>query len=124
MSDTIRLELPMPPSVNNMFVNGKNGRGRFASPAYKGWRAEAGWMVKQQIRGRKIDGPYKLDIALVKPHRGRLDLDNRLKAAIDLLVHLQVTPDDSLLRKITAEWVEVGPPCFVTVSSCDGEAAP
>lgn len=116
MSEPIRLELPFPPSTNNLFVNGKSGKGRFTSPAYKGWRAEAGWMVRQQIGARRIDGPYILSVALVRPDKRARDASNYLKAVEDLLVWLNVTDDDSNCRKISAEWVEVGPPCFVIVS--------
>jgi Holliday junction resolvase RusA-like endonuclease len=110
----IKLELPFPPTVNNLFADGKKG-GRFKTPAYKAWRAEAGWLVKQQVGGQKITGVYTLEILLVRPDKRTRDASNYIKAVEDLLVWLSVTEDDTNCRKVSAEWVEEGPPCVAIV---------
>jgi crossover junction endodeoxyribonuclease RusA len=95
------IELPMPPSTNNLFIN--VGRRRTLSPEYRAWREEAGWRLAAQ-RPLAIPGKVSLDIAI--EDTGRLDLDNTLKGCIDLLVHHKVIEGDSrkYVRDIRAHW--------------------
>jgi Holliday junction resolvase RusA-like endonuclease len=120
MTDTLRLELPFPPTVNNLFANGKPGkdgkRRRFMTPAYRKWREEAGWLVRDQIGAQRIAGPYLLTIDLVRPDNRLRDNSNYLKAVEDLLVWLKVTDDDSLNRRSSIGWEDDGPPCVVTIT--------
>ena len=84
------IELPTPPSVNNLFIN--VGRRRTLSPEYRAWREEAGWKLQAQ-RPAPIHGRVCIDIALAD--KGRIDADNSLKAPIDLLVEHKIIQGDS-----------------------------
>lgn len=90
------LDLPIPPSVNNMFP-GRSGR--FKSAEYKAWIKAAGWELNAQ-KVRPVSGPYALTLELPEKMRG--DVDNRLKGISDLLVSHRLTPDDSRAVSATA----------------------
>ncbi len=90
------LDLPIPPSVNNMFP----GRaGRFKSKQYRAWILAAGWELKMQ-KVWPVSGAYALTLELPENMRG--DVDNRLKGISDLLVSHRLTPDDSRAFSATA----------------------
>lgn len=108
----IRYDLPYPPTVNNLFVNGANGR--FKSKAYSAWREAASYSIMEQGRQR-MRGCVSLAIALVKPDKRKRDLSNTIKAIEDLLVAMAVIEDDSLVQRISIQWVADGAPCTVLV---------
>jgi crossover junction endodeoxyribonuclease RusA len=116
------LELPFPPTVNNLFVNGK--KGRFVSPAYKAWKIEAGIIAKAQVRGARIAGPFALELQLSRPDKRRRDASNYIKPVEDLLVWLGITDDDCECQLVSAQWVGRGAGVRVAVRSCKrwGEA--
>lgn len=78
-----------PPSVNNLFVNGR--KGRFPSAEYKQWKTEIGWEIAQQ-RQKPIPGPVRV-ILTFEP--GQTDLDNLLKGSLDALVAHKLIEGDS-----------------------------
>ncbi len=82
------LILPMPPSVNNLFMNIK--RGRAITPEYKAWRTLAGLKLKSQ-HPKPVKGRVALHYLIGK---GRADLDNIAKAPTDLLVEYGVIEGD------------------------------
>jgi len=118
----IYLTLPLPPSSNNMFVNGKAGRGRFISPLYRAWKTEAGLLARSQSKQR-IEGPFAVQINAVRPDKRRRDIDNMIKPLVDLLVAQGFVTDDSEMQQITATWVEKGPPIWMAVRPCTRWAA-
>jgi Holliday junction resolvase RusA-like endonuclease len=91
----------LPPSVNALFANKKGGR--FKTSAYKNWLHDAGWELKEQ-KPPHVPGPYAVDMRFGRKNK-RTDLDNMLKATMDLLVAHHVVADDCLCKKIVAEWV-------------------
>jgi len=101
----IRLELPIPPSLNNAYVN-IPGHGRVASHRLKRWKVEAGWEARCQRPG-KISGPFRFAILLPASLKG--DASNRIKIAEDLMVALQITPDDRHAISSMAEKSEAVP---------------
>lgn len=101
-----------PPSVNNLFVNVR-GKGRVRSDRYKTWLNAAGWDVLQ-ARVKPIHGKVRMALIVARPNR-RADLDNRLKAIGDLLVHQGVLIDDSQIESISAEWSDTIPGCRVVI---------
>jgi Holliday junction resolvase RusA-like endonuclease len=107
----ITLVLPVPPSTNNLFVNGK--RGRYKSQRYKEWEIEADYWFRQQSCDVVI-GAYIVEITLPEMIRG--DIDNRSKALIDFLVAKGLTPDDKHMWKVSIERNPNVPPgeCHVT----------
>lgn len=96
VTERIVVEIPVPPSANNLFLN-TPGHGRVRTKAYRQWTRLAGWRVKEQRPGR-IVGPYRLHLRLPNATRG--DVDNRLKATLDLLVSLGVVDDDRLAQDV------------------------
>ena len=116
----IRYALPYPPSVNNLFANGKSGR--YRTDAYARWAEQAGFSIMEQGR-QKLRGPVSLSIALVKPDRRRRDLSNTIKAVEDLLVSMAVIEDDSLVQRISIQWVGSGEPCTVLIQQAEESLA-
>lgn len=106
---TARACLPLPPSVNAMFVerrrsrNGKSG-GRTITEEYRRWREAAGKLL-MVARLPKILGRIDVDIELPANMRG--DIDNRVKPLIDLLVAHGLIDDDRHVWRITVERVEM-----------------
>jgi Holliday junction resolvase RusA-like endonuclease len=128
--EPIYFSLPLPPSQNNMFVNGKAGRGRFISLRYKAWKNEAAICAYMQNKAR-IEGPFAIQINAVRPHKRRRDIDNYIKPLVDFLVSQGFVSDDSEMQQVTATWVEKGPPIWLAVRPCTrwavdvlGEATP
>jgi hypothetical protein len=92
------LSLPMPPSVNGLYVG--MGKARRRAPVYAAWHDEAGWRINEErAAGRftplKANCWYWTDVRLPLNHIG--DSDNRLKALHDLLHTMGATPDDQWL---------------------------
>ena len=88
----IDVKIPLPPSVNDLYANRRNGRGRIKTRRYKQWINAAGWELLYQ-RARPIYGRYHMVVFL--PHM-RGDPDNRLKALCDLFVAHDLIIDDSI----------------------------
>lgn len=88
------LSLPMPTSVN-MFYSPSFRK----KPAYRAWISEAGWSVCAQRASsgvfRIASGWYCTHIQF--PFSCSIDVDNGIKAVHDLLVNMQLTPDDKWL---------------------------
>jgi len=98
----IRLELTMPPTLNNLFPTGKSG-GRFRSREYERWLKDsetALWLTKFT----PIAGP--VEIAVRYEDAGRRDIDNYFKAIGDFCVKHKLIEGDhrSIVRKVTLEW--------------------
>jgi crossover junction endodeoxyribonuclease RusA len=103
----IYFELPHPPSVNGIWRGGKGGR-HYLSAKYKAWREAAGLIVNTQARGKRIEGPFAVEIQAKRPDKRKRDIDNICKPVLDLLSAMGVTPDDSECQMLHAEWVERG----------------
>lgn len=109
-----RFTVPIPPSTNNLFVNRDRLGGRTASPDYKRWLNDAGWILKAQKR-EIIAAPRGYVRVLVEaPLNRRRDLDNALKPLLDLLVKMSVIADDNLVDDLRI--VRAGTGDNVTVS--------
>jgi Holliday junction resolvase RusA-like endonuclease len=97
--------LPMPPSSNGLFANGKYG-GRFKTQRYCDWINEAGAEILRQ-RPKKLAGPVLLTYEYQEPAgKRKFDLGNREKALTDLLVsHGIIQADDNtIVREIKLKW--------------------
>ncbi len=123
----IVFDLPLPPSVNNLYVN-IPGRGRTKAPSYRLWCNTAGVEAKIQKlgwdyqvlaahQGIILDQKYRLAIDVPENMRG--DVSNRIKAVEDLLVSLQLTPDDRKSHSVTINRVDGVPKgrCLVRILS-------
>ena len=112
----IRYELPYPVSTNSLFFNAS--RGRVKTDRYKAWRKAAGEAILVQGR-KRMHGYVSLSMALVRPDQRRRDLSNTIKAVEDLLVEMRVIDDDSLVQRISIQWVESGPACAVIIQQAE-----
>ena len=100
------IDLPMPPSVNAMTVNLKNG-GRANSALYKRWLEAARYEVMMAWRAAgkpewPADCPMEIRLEVGLEGRNR-DLSNTIKATEDLLVKNLPIPDDCWNDRILIE---------------------
>lgn len=94
-SSAIVLRLDKPFSTNAMyrsFSRGKGGLTTIKSAAYRSWREHALGLLATQ-KWTPIDGAFGLQIKV--PKGNRIDLDNCIKSASDLLRDVGVIKDDS-----------------------------
>lgn len=110
------IRLPIPPSVNSMFVNSRNakGRGRYKSGEYKAWLKESDLLLSVEPAGG-CRGPYRVEIMLPWEMRG--DLDNRIKPVLDFLVSRGITDDDKHLVDVRARRSHTVRDCLVEVEA-------
>lgn len=115
----------MPPSANAMrahFI--VEGRVQSVKSApYAAWKKAAAWEIAAARPGR-IDGPYRLSIAVQRNWRSKRarDIDNTIKPVSDALVAAGVVSDDSLCESVSAKWADdLGGPAVVALI-CVAEA--
>lgn len=115
----IRLHLPFPPSVNSMYANGGNKRGRHKTATYEAWIKLASIAIKDSHR--QALGPYSLSICLEPPDdRRSRDLGNLEKAVSDLLVMHGIVKDDRYCQRLVMTWGTGLPaPCVVLVQNAE-----
>lgn len=114
MTTIFRLTV-MPPSTNNLFINGT--KGRFISQRYATWMQEAHVDYLRQ-RPKPITGPVNITMEFQEQAR-KSDIDNRIKAPLDFLVKSGViqADDNSIVRSISARWSDEVEGCRVTIES-------
>lgn len=102
----IRLQLPFPPTTNNLFDgNGRGGRRK--SDKYEDWILRAGLALRHAPKHGPE--PFHLRIILHRPDKRARDASNLIKAPEDLLVAFQIIPDDSLAKSVHVEWSDREP---------------
>lgn len=75
----------------------------------------------RKAKYKKIEGPYKLTMLVLRPDKRKRDLDNLLKATSDALVIAGAISDDSACVWIEAKWVSVSQhECVVMVEPAGG----
>lgn len=87
--------LPMPPTTNNLFPSGKNGR-RFKSKEYELWLAKASF----GFVAPHLSGKFRLTLELYFADKRRRDISNYEKAVTDFLVSRAVIDDDYLIDEL------------------------
>jgi Holliday junction resolvase RusA-like endonuclease len=117
MSDATVVDLPMPPSTNRIWQQGK-GR-TFSSREYKDWKTRADRTAMANLsRGplRMIRGKFSAEI-LLNETMGRGDADNRVKALLDWAQSRELIENDKYCRRVTIEWASHGCPegCRLTL---------
>lgn len=105
------IRIPIPPSLNNIFANGK--KGRFKTAAYKAWRAEAGYKILAQ-RPEKHSGDVLVNIQ-IGPRIPNADIDNRIKAVLDVLSETRVIQNDARVVNVCCAWNDNISGCEVVV---------
>lgn len=106
--EDLTFTLPLPPSLNNAYGNRGNGKGRYARRELTEWKRASKWLLKYQLQERGLKLPAPGDEPLIgKPrwgcsvhfsYRTQGDLDNRIKAVLDLFVSMRITSDDRYCR--------------------------
>lgn len=74
--------LTMPVSTNALYAH--TGRRRFMSERGKRNKEQIGWEARSQYRGKPLEGPLAVKIALWWPDRRKHDVDN-IKVMLDSL---------------------------------------
>lgn len=111
--EPVTINLPLPPSLNNMFIN--IGRGRAKSKDYRAWlKAADAAFLEQKRKIHRVTGPCEIHIKV--PTKTRGDISNRIKAAEDYLVSREITGDDKHNRKVTIERDDAVAWCVITVT--------
>lgn len=98
------IDLPLPPTGNQLFINLKRG-GRTLKPVYRQWRDNAAALIAVQAAGSRVSGPYALHISAGRPDRRKRDIDNIIKPISDALVKGGLVDDDSDCQCVKAEWI-------------------
>ena len=111
----LELTIPCPPSVNSIYRN-VAGKGRVKTARYRTWAVAAGNELLAQRR-RHISGPVLIDITCERK-RSNEDVDNKIKAAVDLLVEMQIIDDDRNVQEVRARWGKVTG-AVVRVKQCE-----
>ena len=104
---TLTFTLPSVPSVNHLYANARNG-GRRKTDRYRRWQNAMGWELKAQGM-HKLKGAYTVMVLAAPPQgKAKRDLDNMLKAILDLLVDVQIVEADEYpyCMGISIQWSE------------------
>ena len=112
----ITLSLPFPPSVNALYRN-VSGRGRVKTERYKTWLRAAGNELLATPLGQRvpIEGKFILTVLAGRPDKRIRDLDNLLKAPLDLLQAHGLIKNDGLAQSITVAWSPMVAKCRIEV---------
>lgn len=97
----MQVSLPYPPTLNNLFKN--VGKKRVRSAEYDAWIRAANLALRAQ-RPAKHLGSFRATIVLTRPDRRRRDIDNTVKAIMDLLTKAGAIEDDCLAQSLTVAW--------------------
>ena len=86
MTDALEIRLPLPPSVNKIWVPVpvRGGAVMVKRKAYKDWAAMAAREVAAQRAGLSINGAFRVSLLLPT---GRHDGDNLIKPILDACQH-------------------------------------
>ena len=90
------------PSANNLYSTA--GRKRVKSKAYRRWIEDVSYTVAHP-EINTIDAPCACEILIIKPSRRKMDLVNREKGLIDLIVEHGWLRDDALIHALMMRWV-------------------
>lgn len=105
LAQAVTLDLPMPPSKNELHQ--RTARGQCRSVRYVAWRTEAAQEAIIVQRAPSVLGPYALHILVCEADTG-CDLGNIETATSDLLQHCRIIENDNLARRILSEWAPPG----------------
>ena len=105
--------LPMPPSANKIWraVNGRV----IKSAEYRKWIKEAAVAIRTNENYRQFKGDCHVGIDVPRI-RSNMDLDNRIKPALDALQAAGVIENDSSVTRIVADFVGKDQPFEVSVT--------
>jgi crossover junction endodeoxyribonuclease RusA len=92
----MKLQLPIPPSVNHIFRATRRGT-VYRSKKYVQWHQAAELMAKETKKGKVPAPPYAVTMNIIggSGWRKDRDLDNIWKPVLDLLQHLHIIAEDN-----------------------------
>lgn len=105
-SKVLRLVLPVPPSVNHMYLHSRFGGKRIRTTKAKEWFDTAEKIVRSEIVKQgwepTIEKKVVLDVLTMFPDRRKRDTNNTAKALCDMLEHAGTYDNDrfALVRYI------------------------
>lgn len=92
----VNLDLPWPPSANNLFPSRRSGRGRIMSEEGRRYVDAFAFRVRGQLRRHvMMEGRIGYRVRFSPPDKRRRDLSNLLKILEDCLTKCSVWGDDS-----------------------------
>lgn len=101
----MQIVLPWPPSVNGYW---RSYRGRqILSAKARVYRQSATRHVLACKANKHLSDRLSVEIELYPPTRHKIDIDNRVKALLDVMQHAGVYQDDSQIDKLTVERREI-----------------
>jgi hypothetical protein len=103
--------VPIAPTTNNLYDNTPYGRRK--SLGYRKWLVEAGWRVREQ-KVRAVPGT-RWALTIAAPINMRRDISNVIKATEDLIVELQLIPDDRFIDSLHVMRTTEGKEMYVTL---------
>jgi crossover junction endodeoxyribonuclease RusA len=112
MGNMITLKLPFPVSVNAIWraYKGRN----IKTERYRIWQRAALNEAMAQ-RQTPIAGPVDVEIMLGRPSKRKMDVDNFCKGPLDILTHMGLIEDDSLIQRLTVSWCPSTEPKTATI---------
>ena len=118
----VSVSLPVPPSANACWRNGRGGKGRFRTDVYKAWAMEAAMIARAAWRDQGspvIERGYQVIVRAGIDHKR--DLDNLAKPIIDVLGPAMDLPNDRWCDRVELSREGSKGRVFVTVIGCAPE---
>jgi len=111
-SGIYQYSFPLPPSVNALW---RTGQARmYRSKRYLAWLEECDVVFASKTVPR-INYPFAIEIALGRPSKRKMDIDNRIKAVLDMLQRVGVIEDDCHAWNLNVYWQQGLDGCQVTL---------
>jgi crossover junction endodeoxyribonuclease RusA len=114
----IVLTLPFPPSAN-AYVRHADGHRHYFTPEANAFRKDVARIVAL-ARIQPLVGRLSIELRLSAPNRRKVDIDNRIKAALDALMHAGCFADDEAIDHLHVhrERIVKGGLCAVRIAVC------
>lgn len=107
MTPTVTLNLPFPPSTNQLHA--VVGKRKILSARGRQYRANAYASILEQNQPKLGTARVHLTLTLHPPNHARRDIANYEKAAIDAIVYAGIITDDEQIDKLTIQRANTEP---------------
>lgn len=104
--------IPIPPSMNALWRI--SGRRMYRTKKYTEWLEDCRRSLDGQAKPA-IDTTFNIEIIVGRPSKRRMDIDNRGKAVMDMLQHMDIITDDCLANRVTMMWSTAAEDCKITI---------
>lgn len=112
------IELPFPPSVNRIWRQNRQRGGVYLDARYKTWkRAADNEFLAHKREWEPVKGPFRATITLDQAHRGRSDLDNRIKVLFDWAQRVGLIEQDNLCEGLHVRWGKAASGCRIVLTA-------